>query len=390
MRKAMAAWPHWAGYAAAAWSLGYGALGLFWALGGDGFPFGRDDPDWEPGLSVLGDATRETAAPVIAVLGALGAVAGLAIARGARRGRALLLGFGWAATLTLTVVLTDNRVLMLVAYAPLLAVFAFTGVPGGQQLSELVPWSRVNLFVLLVGGLLWALAALAHQRRTAARCPACGRGEHGSARWATAQAARRWGLWAAVVAAIIPALYDASRLAWAVGIPLGITEEFWRWLDQTGLRWGGLFLSLMGVGGAILTLGLVQRWGEVYPRWIWFRAGRPVPPMLAVVPASIVSLIVLSAGLTYWRLRMVHGFDDWDMWATWATSLVWPLWGIALAVATLAYHLRRRGGCQVCGRVSGLPATMPLIWATRHDSYHRERSARYPTDISLTWDFTVG
>ncbi len=349
MRKVMVKWPHWAGYAAAVWALGYGALGLYWALGGSGFPFGRSDPDWEPGLSVLGEATPERAGPVIAVLGVLGAVAGLALARGVRRGRAVLLGFAWAAAVVLTVVVTDNRVLMLVAYAPLLAVFAFTGVPGGQPMSELVPWSRVNLFVVLVGGLLWAMAALACQRRTAARCLMCGRGAYGPARWATPQAARRWGRWAVVVAAAVPALYDASRFAWAAGIPLGITEEFWRWLDESGLRWGGLFLSLMGLAGAILTLGLVRRWGEVYPRWIWFRAGRPVPLMLAVVPASIVSVIVLSGGLTYWRLRMVRGFEDWGMWATWLPPLTWPLWGVALAAAALAYYLRRRGVCRVCG-----------------------------------------
>jgi hypothetical protein len=28
----------------------------------------------------------------------------------------------------------------------------------------------------------------------------------------------------------------------------------------------------------------------------------------------------------------------------------WPLWGLSLAAATLAYHLRRRGACPVCHR----------------------------------------
>ena len=39
-------WPVWAGYATAAWSLGYGLLGLYWALGGDGFPFGPGDREF--------------------------------------------------------------------------------------------------------------------------------------------------------------------------------------------------------------------------------------------------------------------------------------------------------------------------------------------------------
>jgi len=38
-------WPAWVPWAAAAWSLGYGTLGLFWALGAPGFPFGpANDP----------------------------------------------------------------------------------------------------------------------------------------------------------------------------------------------------------------------------------------------------------------------------------------------------------------------------------------------------------
>lgn len=357
MRKLLARWPEWAGYAAAGWSLGYGLLGVFWALGGGGFPFGREDPDWEPGLSVLGEATREGAAPVITVLGAVGVLAGVAIARGVRRGRGALLGFAWVAAVALSVVVTDTRVLMLVAYVPLLVVFAFTGVPGGQPMSDLVSWPRVNLFVVLAGGLLWALAALAYQRRTAGACVRCGRGEDGPARWATAERARRWGVWAVAVAAAVPALYDASRFAWAAGVPLGVTEEFWQWLDRSGLRWGGLFLSLMGLGGAVLTLGLVQRWGEVFPRWIRFRAGRPVPPMLAVVPASIVSVIVFSSGLAFWRLDVANGaLGDWDMWAIWAPPLFWPLWGVALAAATLAYYLRRRAACRSCGRGAGQEA----------------------------------
>jgi hypothetical protein len=77
-------WPGWIGYAAAAWSLTYGALGLYWALGGAGFPFGREkDPDAAL-LSVLGGARAETFAPVIAGLGLVGVATALAMAR--RRG----------------------------------------------------------------------------------------------------------------------------------------------------------------------------------------------------------------------------------------------------------------------------------------------------------------
>ncbi|MFI7697935.1 hypothetical protein [Nonomuraea sp. NPDC049480] len=208
--------------------------------------------------------------------------------------------------------------------------------------------------------IVWAVAALAHQRRTRAAAARTRR----PARWTSPERVNRWGRWATVVAVVIPATYDASRIAWALGFPLGITEEFWRWLDESGLRWGGLFLSAMALGGAVLTLGLVQRWGEVYPRWIWFKAGKRVPPMLAVVPASIVAVAVTSAGLMYWRLRFVHGFTPLEMWATWAPSLLWPLWGVALGAATLAYYLRRR---QDAGQ--GLRATpSPHVMGARRTS----------------------
>jgi hypothetical protein len=37
-------------------------------------------------------------------------------------------------------------------------------------------------------------------------------------------------------------------------------------------------------------------------------------------------------------------------WAALAPELLWPLWGVALAAATLAYYYRRRGMCIQCGR----------------------------------------
>jgi len=77
-------WPGWIGYLAAAWSLTYGLLGLYWALGGAGFPFGVNDPG--AALSVLGGAEAETRGLVIAALGLAGAVIAVAMVRMGRRG----------------------------------------------------------------------------------------------------------------------------------------------------------------------------------------------------------------------------------------------------------------------------------------------------------------
>jgi hypothetical protein len=123
-------------------------------------------------------------------------------------------------------------------------------------------------------------------------------------------------------------------------------------------------LATIAVGGAILTLGLIQRWGEVFPRWMPFVGGKRVPIPLAVVPALVVSVLVVSvlvtaAGLMFVRLTLTCGLDaifgegilGGRNWMTLAPELVWPLWGGALAAASLAYYYRRRGRCERCGRL---------------------------------------
>jgi hypothetical protein len=137
----------------------------------------------------------------------------------------------------------------------------------------------------------------------------------------------------------------------ALGIPLGIREAFLREGQVICLWWAGTGLATVAVGGAVLTLGLVQRWGEVFPRWLPVLAGRRVPPVLAIVPAALVSIVVTSAGLMFVRLTLsgtigrLFPFAGAENWAALAPELLWPLWGVALAAATLACYYRRRGPC---------------------------------------------
>ena len=107
----------------------------------------------------------------------------------------------------------------------------------------------------------------------------------------------------------------------------------------------------MGAGGALLTIGLIRPWGEVYPRWIPYLRGKRVRPRAAIIPATAVSLLVTSAGLMYLRWLALGRIDlTPDTWGLFVPEFFWPLWGGALGSATLAYHLRRRGGCRHCGR----------------------------------------
>lgn len=349
-------WPAWAAYAAGAWSLAYGVLGLYWTFGGTGFPFGTENDPRGAVLSVLAGVQAETGAPVIAALGLVGAVVAVVMARMLGRGvsRVVLLAFAWPAAVALTLILPDFRVLVAVAYVPLFVIGAPFGWPPGNFFDAL-PWPVVNQFVLIGGGILWAAAAVAYQRRSRDACGNCGRTDTDSG-WTTPAAAARWGKWATSVAVIVPLVYAATRWAWALGIPLGISEELLREGQAGGAWMFGAGLATVAVGGAVLTLGLVQPWGEIFPRWIPFLAGKRVPIWLAVVPASLVSVLVTTAGIMFVRLTVTGAFSETfsfvgeEDWAALAPELLWPIWGAALSAATLAYYYRRRGRCRHCGR----------------------------------------
>jgi hypothetical protein len=334
------------GYAAAAWSLGYGLLGVYWSLGGAGFPFAPVPEDRRSG-SILEGADVHVLGPVIAGIGLLGAVLALVTARSGGRTRATvaLLAFGWAMAATLTLIVPDYFLIALIAFAPFLLVFAFTGVPGPQDgIGDIVYWHRTNLLVLFAGGVLWAAATLVHHRRSRGACPYCGR-VAGVPGGMSPETLRRWGRRAVLVACLAPLPYEITRIAWFLGFPLGVTGDFLRMMQDTpGMLEVGLGCAVASALGGVLTHGLVGRWGEIYPRWIWFRAGRRAPPALAVVPASIIATGLVPAGLMNVRMGI-----DRSGWALTGPSVLWIGWGVALGAATVFYYLRRRGACRSCG-----------------------------------------
>lgn len=343
-------WPNWAAPTAGAWSLLYGVLGLYWTLGGAGFPFGAEH-DQDAQLSALAWVPPE-GAPVIAGLGLTGALVALAIARsgGHVHARAPLLVPAWVACAVLLLVVPDYRVFVAVSYTPIILLGAPFGWPSGVNLRDAVPWPVANQLLCMVGGFCWGATALSHGRRVRGACAYCGRNATGGG-WTTRTAAARWGRWAVAVAVAIPVTYALTRWAWAFGIPLGVTEGFLRQLDHEapGILLAGAALATLGVVGAALTVGLVGRWGEVFPHWTPHLAGRRIPPALAIVPATLVAVLVTQAGLMYARLALAGAFPV-DNPAAYAPELLWPAWGGALGAATLAYYLRRRGRCAQCGR----------------------------------------
>ena len=338
---------------AALWSLAYLGLGTAWLLGAGGNPADPAVDDAPAGVSLLTALGPQGGAALLAALGGLGVALSLVLARsrsGCGRGRGRLLtvlagGLG----LVLAVGIPDYRLLAAIAYTPILLVLRLTG--DGADDVQVWPWPVVNLALLSVGGLAWLATAAVQRRRTAGTCSGCGRGNRRSS-WTTPEAAARWGRWATAVAVLVPLGYATTRFAWALGIPLGVDQQF---LDDMGANvYAGAGLAALAVGGAVLTLGLVQRWGEVFPRWMIGLRGRRVPIALAVVPAAAVSVVVGSAGLMFVRFVATGSFADTfpggsDDIAVWLPELFWPVWAAALALAAYAYRLRRTPVCGACG-----------------------------------------
>lgn len=349
-------WPFFAGLLATIWSFAYLVLGFLWSQGVDGYPFGPEaDEQWV--LSALGGVPVGVGAPTIAVIGLIGTVVAVVMTIDAGRGpiRVVLTWFAWAMAVGLAVVVPDYRVLLTAAYTPILLVSSLFGGPSVSLLFDVLTWPVVNQFVSILGGIAWAGTALAYQRSSRGACPSCGRPAE---RWTTPESAARWGRWAVGVAVVVPILYAVTRLAWALGIPLGISEEFLDELQAGGATGAGAALGVSGIIGAILTIGLIRPWGEEFPRWFPFIGGKRVPISLAVIPAGLVSIMVTSAGLMFVRLTWFGkpfslGADQMTLdedWAALAPELLWPIWGLGLGAAALAYYYRRRDTCTRCGR----------------------------------------
>ncbi len=279
----------------------------------------------------------------------------------------LLLGLPGALLATvLLLLMTDLSLLVTLAYIPFVVFRLLTGADVGFYVQESTQsqWLIAHQLLCLIGGFLWLAATVSYARSSTDACLYCGRRD-GPEGWTSPSKAVRWGRIAVYVAILAPVIYAVTRYAWALGIPWGMTEEHWRQGQQSGDWISGLFLANVGLVGAVLMLGLVQRWGDVFPRWIIGLSGRRVPIALAVVPASIVSVLLIVTGISnlsaYNQMAIAAAAIGEDIWIVAGPTFLFPVWGGALAVATVGYYYRRRGPCSVCGHGAPGEASEPLI-----------------------------
>jgi hypothetical protein len=360
-------WQRWIPYAAVVWSLIYAALGIFWVVSRRGFPYGPGTESDALG-PLLGRFGPGLAWIVVFLAGIPAAALGAAMLRG-MRGKTLRPLFITAGVLlagVLLLLMTGLDLLIKVGYIPAAVLGQLTGGKSQAYLEAWTQWATIHQLLCLIGGFLWLGATVCYARRSGDACLYCGRRD-GSEGWTSPNQAARWGRIAVYVAMVSPVFYALTRYAWALGFPLGMSDAYLRRGQESGTWISGLFLATFCLVGAALMLGLVQRWGEVFPRWMIGLAGRRVPIALAVIPASLASVLLIVGGIGIWSgldqmvanvaaagteavgsIREVIIFQL-------GPTLLFPLWGVALAVATLGYYYRRRGPCSVCGRGVGIP-----------------------------------
>jgi hypothetical protein len=144
----------------------------------------------------------------------------------------------------------------------------------------------------------------------------------------------RWGRIATYVAALGPLPYGLIRMTWATPWPQGLLDGDEDIL-QGGIRVFGLCLGLSALCGSWLTLGLLARWGEVWPAWLPGLRGRPVPVRAAVVPAGLVAVALCAASVSLVVMSVRDGGPGLLLF------IPAPVWGPALLLATYSYYRRR-------------------------------------------------
>ncbi|MEU9823548.1 hypothetical protein [Micromonospora chersina] len=134
------------------------------------------------------------------------------------------------------------------------------------------------------------------------------------------------------------------RIALVAGLPIGATANGAPVDPGLGESVYIVSLSLVSEGLALLALGLVRRWGEVFPCWLPLVGGRRVPPRFAVTTATAGAVAVtLIWGYAAWGV-VVNGNDlgfsrpGFALLVACYAPLL--LWGPLLLLLTWSYHRR--------------------------------------------------
>ncbi|OKI65973.1 hypothetical protein [Micromonospora sp. CB01531] len=159
--------------------------------------------------------------------------------------------------------------------------------------------------------------------------------------------------WAVRAAHLVPLVVLPSglwRLALVAGVPIGAYEHG---APVRTHGWESVYvvsLTVFSEALALLALGLVRPWGEVFPRWLPLLGGRRVPPSFAVTAATAGAIgVTLVWAYAAWGIIVRDlvvegdglGFSPAGFALLVACYVPLLLWGPLLLAVTLSYHRRR-------------------------------------------------
>jgi hypothetical protein len=312
----------------------YASLGVYWTAGGAGFPFGRNDVGGPESGSLLSGLDQSEGGPTVAAIATGAALAATAMCRRhAGRARIAIVASGCVVVALLLCVAMDARSITLL---PPLGLVGWTAIED---------WPNLNQLLLGLGALAWIAATAVYAGDTQPTAPG---------------ARRRWvkiGSAATVVAVLCPLPYAVIRVSWAIGRPIGAPESFVEMLErnQPGVAAMEAVLAGFACVGALLTAGLVMRWGRIFPAWVPRLGGRPVPRRFPLAFGTCAAVAIFPFGRGAWNDALglhVAGADDelqaWGLdidrpafWGVDGLGWLFPVWALALGVALIGYHHRR-------------------------------------------------
>ncbi|MFD8597879.1 hypothetical protein ACFV1L_23020 [Kitasatospora sp. NPDC059646] len=276
-------WPGWVPAAAAWWGVLYAVVEAGWAVTGTAVPW-KEHSVYPPEVQLF--------------LAALAVAAGGACLAGTRTlGRPGRIGVAAVLVLALPVFVvgTNGLPIHFVTLATLSGVESVTGL--------------AQVLLNTAGAALLLLAGLSYRRRLRGLCPRCGRphggpGDGPLTHPPASRASRRTRVAAYLfLCGLLP--WAGAKTVWTLGgDALGVSGHAWqRSTDAVAsgpakaTASAGLDVTVLAaLVGVFLLLGLLHRWGQVFPRWTLLLSGRRVPRLLPLVPAWLTGIPLVMYG----------------------------------------------------------------------------------------------
>ncbi|MEV7614096.1 hypothetical protein [Streptomyces sp. NPDC089799] len=347
-------WPAWAPRAAALWGAVYAAVEITWAAAGTTVPW-KAHASHAPAVQLL-----------LAALALLAGTACLATTRTLGGPARAAVATALTVTLPVFVVGTIGLPIHFVTLMFLSRVESATGL--------------AQVLLNTAGAALLFLVGLSHRRRLRGHCPRCGRPHPGTGDGplvhpAASRASNRTRTAACLLmCGLLP--WAAVKSIWLLGgDALGVTAEDWQRTTGDGASGPARAAASVGIDvtvlagavGVFLLLGLLHTWGQVFPRWTVFLAGRRVPRPLPLVPAWLTGvplamygtvLVVLAPLMATGLLPAIEPSPPFTTGSglTWMVAfggLAFGGLGLGLIVAARSYAARTRPACAAARAETG-------------------------------------